>query len=80
MPENNSYIRLMKAVINRLSVSREKRLHRTPSQFVCHTRFFANDYELDDEILRELWMKASIFTTSTHQDDLDKLAEMTDRI
>nr|CDS33301.1 gag pol polyprotein [Hymenolepis microstoma] len=93
--DNNSYDRLKKAIINRLSVSREKRLHQffpkvelgdCSSQLLPHMRSLAADYELNDEILKELWMNflpesmVPFLITSPFRDDLDKLAEVADLI
>nr|CDS32523.1 gag pol polyprotein [Hymenolepis microstoma] len=95
-PEKNSYNTLKKTVLNCLTTSQEKRFHQlfsqvelgdpTPSQLLQQMRLLASGYELDDEIIKELWMKclpvnmASILTTSTLQENLDKFAEQQDAI
>nr|CDS32283.1 gag pol polyprotein [Hymenolepis microstoma] len=95
-PDNKSYDWLKQAIINRLSVSREKRLDqlfsqaelgdRFPSQLLHHMRSLASGSELKDEILKKLWMKSlpgsivPFLITSPFQDDLDELAEEADLI
>nr|CDS28223.1 gag pol polyprotein [Hymenolepis microstoma] len=95
-PDNDSYDRLKQAIINRLSLPREKRLDqlfaqselgdRTPSQLLQHMRSLAIGSPLNEEILKKLWMKClpksliPFLVTSPSRDNLDKLAEEADRI
>nr|CDS28490.1 gag pol polyprotein [Hymenolepis microstoma] len=79
-PDNTSYDQLKEAVIKRFSVPKKKRLQqlfsqtelgdRSPTQLLKHMRSLASGCELQDEMLKEL----------PYQDDLDKLAEVADRI
>nr|CDS35169.1 hypothetical protein HmN_001001400 [Hymenolepis microstoma] len=64
--EDNCYEILKKAVISRLSVSREERLEqlfllvdlgdRTLSQFLPHMRFLASGNDVNNKLLKELWI------------------------
>nr|CUU00252.1 hypothetical transcript [Hymenolepis microstoma] len=95
-PDNDSYDQLKQAIINRLSVPREKRLDqlftqcelgdRTPSQLLHHMRSLASGSLVSDEILKKLWMKClpkcliPSLVTSPSRDNLDKLAKEADLI
>nr|CDS31407.1 gag pol polyprotein [Hymenolepis microstoma] len=95
-PDNNSYERLKRAVINRFSAPPEARLElffsttelgdRSPSQLVCHMRSLACGLDLNDKVLKRQWLKClpgsmvSTVLDSPFQDELDKLAEVADRV
>nr|CUU98585.1 hypothetical transcript [Hymenolepis microstoma] len=95
-PDNNSYDRLKRAVINRFSAPPETRLEqffsttelgdRSPSQLVSHMRSLACGFDLNDKVLKRQWLKClpenmvSTVLGSSFQDDLDKLAEVADRV
>nr|CDS30147.1 gag pol polyprotein [Hymenolepis microstoma] len=95
-PDNNSYDRLKLAVINRFSAPPETRLEqffstvelgdRSPSQLVSYMRSLACGLDLNDKVLKRQWLKClpgsmvSAVLGSPFQDDLDKLAEVADRV
>ena len=66
-PKENPYDTLKEALISRTGVSDQRRLDelfgnieigdRSPSQFLRHMKKLLGNRQLDDEIIRQLWMK-----------------------
>nr|CDS27572.2 gag pol polyprotein [Hymenolepis microstoma] len=79
-PDNNSYDRLKRAVINLESGD------RSTSKLVSHMRSLACGLDLNDKVLKRQWLKcpqgSMVLTVlgSPFQGDLDKLAEVADRV
>nr|CDS34342.1 gag pol polyprotein [Hymenolepis microstoma] len=95
-PEDIFYNLLKRAVLSRLSASQEKRLQQllslvdladhTPSQPPHHIRSLASGINLNDTVLRQLWMKclsanmAACHAIRNYCFNLEELAEVADRI
>ncbi|XP_054257400.1 uncharacterized protein LOC128982465 [Macrosteles quadrilineatus] len=94
-PQGDKYGHLKKKLIERLSASEEQRVRRLlseedlgdrkPSQFLRHLRSLAGSTPLQDNMLRQLWLRRlpphsqAILTTQLEL-SLDKLAELADKI
>lgn len=94
-PETDKYKVLRTQLIQRLSASEEQRVRqlvsdeelgdRKPSQFLRHLRSLAGSSTLQDNLLRQLWLRRlpphtqAILTTQLEL-SLDKLAELADKI
>lgn len=94
-PAENRYQFLRTKLIERLSASEEQRVRqlvseeelgdRKPSQFLRHLRSLAGTSALQDNLLRQLWLRrlpSNVQAILTAQADfaLDKLAELADKI
>lgn len=94
-PADNPYTYLRKEFIRRFSMSEEQRVRqllmeeelgeRKPSQFLRHLRSLAGSTQVQDSLLRTLWLQRlpnqvhAILQTQAEL-SLDKLAELADRI
>ncbi|XP_050547189.1 uncharacterized protein LOC126908902 [Daktulosphaira vitifoliae] len=91
----NDTIRDLYKQITRLSISEEQRVRqlineeelgdRKPSQFLRHLRSLAGTTTLQDNILRQLWLRrlpshAQAILTAQSELPLDKVAELADKI
>lgn len=94
-PAEEKYIKLKDALIQRLSISQEKRVRqllsdeelgdRKPSQFLRHLRSLAGTVLSDDNIIRQLWLRrlpqqVQAILAAQADLDLDKVAELADKI
>lgn len=94
-PAERKYDKLKDALIQRLSISQEKRVRqllsdeelgdRKPSQFLRHLRSLAGTTLSDDNIIRQLWLRrlpqqAQAILAAQADLDLDKVAELADKI
>lgn len=94
-PVEGKYDKLKEALIQRLSVSQEKRVRqllsdeelgdRKPSQFLRHLRSLAGAVLSDDNIIRQLWLRrlpqqAQAILAAQADLGLDKVAELADKI
>ncbi|VDP07649.1 unnamed protein product, partial [Schistosoma mattheei] len=96
IPASNPYDRLKQAIIQRTSVSDEKRLQqllhecelgdKSPSQLLRHMRQLAGPYKFDDAFLKEIWLQRlptvvrQILCVSSQPLALESLACMADKI
>ncbi|KFD64488.1 hypothetical protein M514_10814, partial [Trichuris suis] len=93
-PPTDAYTRLRNELIRRVSVSEEQRVRqlltevlgeRKPSQFLRHLRSLAGPTVVQDSLLRTLWLQhlplqmQAILQTQADS-DLDKIAELADKI
>lgn len=93
--EGRTYTNLKETLINRLSVSEERRVKqliseeeigdRKPSQFLRHLRSLAGTAHVSDKLLRQIWLQrlpssVSAILTSQSTLDLVALADLADRI
>lgn len=94
-PVEDKYEKLKEALIQRLSISQEKRVRqllsdeelgdRKPSQFLRHLRSLAGTALSDDNIIRQLWLRrlpqqAQAILAAQADLSLDKVAELADKI
>lgn len=94
-PTEEKYEKLKSILIQRLSVSQEKRVRqllsdeelgdRKPSQFLRHLRSLAGSTLTDDNIIRQLWLRrlphqAQAILAAQADLGLDKLSELADKI
>lgn len=94
-PAEEKYTKLKDALIQRLSISQEKRVRkllsdeelgdRKPSQFLRHLRSLAGTVLSDDNIIRQLWMcrlpqQAQAILAAQANLGLDQIAELADKI
>lgn len=94
-PKNDKYEKLKELLIQRLSISQEKRVRqllsdeelgdRKPSQFLRHLRSLAGSTLSDDNIIRQLWLRrlpqqAQAILAAQADLGLDKIAELADKI
>lgn len=94
-PPKNQYSFLKTELIRRLSISEEQRIRqllsdvelgdRKPSQFLRHLKSLGGSASPDQKFLRELWMRRlpqniQAILTSQSDLDLDKLADLADKI
>ncbi|XP_055836506.1 uncharacterized protein LOC129905134 [Episyrphus balteatus] len=95
IPEQNPFTVLKKKLIERLSASEEQRVrqlisdeelgNRKPSQFLRHLRSLAGPSVLQDNLLRQLWLRrlpSNVQAILTSRSDLspDQLSELADKI
>lgn len=96
MPAESPYDKLKFAILKRTTVSEEARLQqllsgvqlgdRTPSQLLRHMRSLVGTANLDDSILRQLWIKClpanttAILAASSEKVSLEILADTADKI
>lgn len=94
-PKSDKYEKLKELLIQRLSISQEKRVRqlisdeelgdRKPSQFLRHLRSLAGSTFSDDNIIRQLWLRrlpqqAQAILAAQADLGLDKIAELADKI
>lgn len=94
-PAEGKYEKLKELLIQRLSVSQEKRVRqllsdeelgdRKPSQFLRHLRSLAGSTLTDDNIIRQLWLRrlphqAQAILAAQADLNLDKVSELADKI
>ncbi|XP_050521760.1 uncharacterized protein LOC126908202 [Daktulosphaira vitifoliae] len=94
-PPTERYKHLRAKLVERLSISEEQRVRqlineeelgdRKPSQFLRHLRSLAGTTTLQDNILRQLWLRrlpshAQAILTAQSELPLDKVAELADKI
>lgn len=94
-PSTDRYLHLRSKLIERLSISEEQRVRqlineeelgdRKPSQFLRHLRSLADTTILQDNMLRQLWLRrlpahAQAILTAQSELPLDKIAEIADKI
>lgn len=94
-PAEGRYEKLKDALIQRLSISQEKRVcqllsdeelgDRKPSQFLRHLRSLAGNTLTDDKIIRQLWLRRlpqqfQAILAAQADMALDKVAELADKI
>ncbi|CAH8481126.1 unnamed protein product [Schistosoma bovis] len=96
VPETDPYDKIKAAVIQRTSLSDEKRLQqlltscelgdKRPSQLLRHMRQLAGPYKLDETLLKQMWSQRlphsvrQILSVSGASVSLDDLADMADRM
>ncbi|VDP05747.1 unnamed protein product [Schistosoma mattheei] len=96
VPETDLYDRIKAAVIQRRSLSDEKRLQqlltscelgdKRPSQLLRHIRQLAGPYKLDETLLKQMWLQRlphnvrQILSISGTSVTLDDLADMADKM
>ncbi|KAH9578573.1 hypothetical protein MS3_00004718 [Schistosoma haematobium] len=96
IPAPNPYDQLKQAIIQRTSLSDEKRLQqllhhcelgdKPPSQLLRHMRQLAGPYKFDDAFLKEIWLQRlptvvrQFLCASSQTSDLESLANMADKI
>jgi DNA primase len=94
-PPTERYKHLRTKLVERLSISEEQRVRqlineeelgdRKPSQFLRHLRSLAGTTTLQDNILRQLWLRrlpshAQAILTAQSELPLEKVAELADKI
>lgn len=94
-PDTEKYKTLRSKLIERLSASEEQRVRqiiseeelgeRKPSQFLRHLRSLAGSSSLQDNLLRQLWLRrlpaqAQAILTTQLDLSLDKLADLADKV
>lgn len=94
-PSEGKYEKLKEVLIQRLSISQEKRVRqllsdeelgdRKPSQFLRHLRSLAGTALSDDNIIRQLWLRrlpqqAQAILAAQADLNLDKVSELADKI
>lgn len=94
-PSTDRYLHLRSKLIERLSISEEQRVRqlineeelsdRKPSQFLRHLCSLADTTILQDNMLRQLWLRrlpahAQAILTAQSELPLDKIAEIADKI
>ncbi|CAH8539606.1 unnamed protein product [Schistosoma intercalatum] len=96
VPETDPYDKIKAAVIQRTSLSDEKRLQqlltscelgdKRPSQLLRHMRQLAGPYKLDETLLKQMWLQRlphnvrQILSISGTSVTLDDLADMADKM
>ncbi|CAH8665369.1 unnamed protein product [Schistosoma margrebowiei] len=96
VPEAEPYDKLKTAVIQRTSVSDERRLQqlltscelgdKRPSQLLRHMKHLAGPYKVDDALLKQMWFQrlpqnvTQILSISGTSVNLDDLADMADKM
>ena len=96
VPEENPYDILKAAILKRTGKSNENNLrdlfnnlelgHRTPSQLLRHMKSLVNQDDMSENAIRRLWLDklpaatTQILTPSIEEVDLEKLADIADRI
>lgn len=95
LPSEGKYEKLKKVLIQRLSISQEKRVRqllsdeelgdRKPSQFLRHLRSLAGTALSDDNIIRQLWLRrlpqqAQAILAAQADLNLEKVSELADKI
>ncbi|CAH8583910.1 unnamed protein product [Schistosoma intercalatum] len=96
IPASSPYDQLKQTIIQRTSLSDEKRLQqllherelgdKSPSQLLPHMRQLAGPYKVDDAFLKEIWLQrlstvvGQIICASNQPLDLESLACMADKI
>lgn len=96
VPETDPYEKIKAAVIQRTSVSDEKRLQilltscdlgdKRPSQLLRHMKQLAGPYNLDETLLKQMWLQRlphnvrQILSVSGRSVTLEDLADMADKM